>query len=200
MEIIVNAFFSKHNPEIMVGSFLGVGYLYNHNHTFNATIGKGQEISKTIDEFINHNAICQRSMCLLSPKAKKYGNTILRLYYDHLLAKNWTNYSEISYENFCIEIVSILKSHNSLFPYKPKRMANRIIKKNTILNIQTINGLFEYIQEMTRYNSYNATITESIGDLVKNYDSFNRDFEEVFPLIEQSLSNKIEKINFDLVS
>ena len=56
----------------------------------------------------------------------------------------------------CAEVISVMKGHNSLFPYKPKRVANRIIKKKGILQLRTINGLNQYIQDMTRYNSYNS--------------------------------------------
>ncbi len=194
MEIIVNAFYSNHNAETMVGSFLGNGYINNHNTKFAPSMEGGQLISYYIDEFIEKNPICHKSIDLLSPKARKYSSTILRLYYDHLLAKNWANYSTISYEEFCTEVIAVLKSHNDLFPYKPKRVANRIIKKKGILQLTTISGLNQYIQDMTRYNSYNSSIVESVGDLVKNYDSFNRDFNEIFPEMEKEISYKTEKL------
>jgi acyl carrier protein phosphodiesterase len=200
MEILLNAYFSSQNPEIMVGSFLGGGYVNNHHNKFTANIESGQQVSNFIDEFIENNPVCQKSLDLLSPKARKYGNTILRLYYDHFLAKNWESYSETKYDTFCMDIIGVLKSHNKIFPYKPKRVANRIIKKKIIMNLKTINGLDEYIKDMTRYNSYNSVICESIGDLVKNYDSFNRDFKEIFPEIERELSYKMEKQVLSLAS
>jgi acyl carrier protein phosphodiesterase len=200
MEILLNAYFSSHNPEMMVGSFLGGGYVNNHHNKFTSGIEYGQQISGFIDDFIQNSPICQKSLDLLSPKSRKYGNTILRLFYDHFLAKNWESYSETKYEVFCLQIISVLKSHNEVFPYKPKRVANRIIKKKLIMNLKTINGLDEYMKDMIRYNSYNAVICESIGDLVKNYDSFHRDFKEIFPEIERALSYKTEKLTLSLAS
>jgi acyl carrier protein phosphodiesterase len=200
MEIIVNAFFSSQNAETMVGSFLGSGYINNHHNKFTPTIEGGQLISHYIDEFISKHPVCQKSIDLLSPKARKYGSTILRLYYDHFLAKNWEKYSPQPYEVFCEEILSVMKTQNDLFPYKPKRVVNRIIKKKGILQLRTINGLNQYIQDMTRYNSYNSTICEAVGDLVKNYDSFNRDFQEIFPEMEKEIAYKTEKIVLSLAS
>ncbi len=200
MEIIVNAFYSGQNAETMVGSFLGHGYINNHHNKFSPSIEAGQQISNYISDFIAGNPVCQQSLDLLSPKARKYGNTILRLYYDHLLAKNWQEYSEQSYEQFCMQVISVLKNHNELFPYKPKRVANRIVKKKSILQLNTISGLNGYIQDMTRYNSYNSSICESVGDLVKNYDLFNRTFREVFPEMEKEISYKTEKIVLSLAS
>ncbi len=200
MEIIVNAFYSNHNAETMVGSFLGNGYINNHHNKFTPSVEGGQMISRYIDEFIGKNPICQKSIDLLSPKVRKYGNTVLRLYYDHLLAKNWELYSPTSYQDFCEEIIEVMKTHNDLFPYKPKRVANRVIKKKGILQLRTISGLNEFIQDMTRYNSYNSSICESVGDLVKNYDSFNRDFREIFPEMEKEISYKTEKIVLSLAS
>lgn len=200
MEIIVNAFYTSHNPETMVGSFLGNSYINNHNNKFAPSIEAGQQISHYIDDFIGKNPLCQKSIDLLSPKVRKYADTVLRLYYDHLLAKNWADYSSQPYETFCAEILAVMKSHNDLFPYKPKRVANRILKKKSILDLTTINGLNQYIQDMTRYNSYNSSICESVGDLVKNYDSFNRDFREIFPEMEKEISYKSEKIVLSLAS
>jgi acyl carrier protein phosphodiesterase len=199
MEILLNAHFSCHNPETMVGSFLGGNYVNNHNNKFAPNIEHGQLISFSIDEFIENHPVCQKSLDLLSPRARKYNRIILRLYYDHLLAKNWDKYSDVDYNTFCNEILSVLKTQNHFFPYKPKRVANRIIKKNLVSKLGTINGLNEYVQDMTRYNSYNSSITESIGDLVKNYDSFNKDFETIFPEMEQAISYKTEKILLSLV-
>ena len=190
MEILLNAFFSSHDQEIMVGSFLGGNYVNNHNNKFAPNIEQGQFISQSIDDFIEHNPICQKSIELLSPRARKFNKTILRLYYDHFLAKNWDSYSTIRYDVFCAEIVSVLKSQNHFFPYKPKRIANRIIRKGLISKLGSINGLNEYIEEMTRYNSYNLSICEAIGDLVKNYNSFSNDFATIFPALEKELSNK----------
>jgi acyl carrier protein phosphodiesterase len=194
VEIVVNAFFSYHNPEIMVGSFLGRGYVNNHHNSFNSDIEKGQAISLSIDNFIENNPLCQKSIQRLSPKARKYGDKILRLYYDHLLARNWEQYSHIPYQVFCLEIVEVLKTHNDVFPYKPKRVANRIIRKNLASSIQSISGLNEYIKDMTRYNSYNSIIQEAIGDLVKNYDSFNNDFLRIFPEMEKELSPELVNV------
>ncbi|HVD98440.1 MAG TPA: ACP phosphodiesterase [Cytophagaceae bacterium] len=194
MEIIVNAYYSSHNAETMVGSFLGHGYINNHNNKFSSSIEEGQLISHYIDEFIQKHPLCRKSIDLISPKARKYAHTILRLYYDHLLARNWDQYGTSSYEDFCAEIIGVMKEHNSLFPYKPKRVANRIIKKKGILELRTINGLNQYIQDMTRYNSYNSSICESVGDLVKNYDTFNRDFREIFPEMEKEIAYKTEKL------
>lgn len=181
MEILLNAFFSYQDPEIMVGSFLGAGYVNNRHNGFSSNLERGQLISLSIDNFIEKNPVCQNSILLLTPKYRKYSNRILRLYYDHFLARSWENYSDIPYQTFCDEIVEVMKSHNDLFPYKPKRVANRIIRKNLVLSLRTINGLNEYIKDMTRYNSYNALIQESVGDLVKNYDSFSKDFHLLFP-------------------
>ena len=147
-----------------------------------------------IDQFIETNPICQKSVELLSPKSRKYSNRILRLYYDHLLAKNWANYSNTSYEIYCNNITEILKVYSNTFPNKPKRVANRIIRKGLITPIQTINGLNEFIINMIRYNSYNSIILDSIGDLVKNYESFNRDFELVFHELEMEFVLKGEKV------
>lgn len=185
MEILLNSFFASHDPETMAGSFLGSGYVNNHNNHFNSNIEKGQAISVSIDHFIENHPVCQKSILLLSPKSRKYGSRILRLYYDHLLAKNWEQYSEIPFDIFCLDIVEVLKTYNHTFPYKPKRVANRVIRKNLVSTIRTINGLNEYIKDMIRYNSYNSIIQESIGDLVKNYDSFNRDFRILLPELEK---------------
>jgi acyl carrier protein phosphodiesterase len=194
MEILLNAYFSYQHPEIMVGSFMGRGYVNNHHNSFNSNIERGQSISLSIDTFIESSPICQKSIQLLSPIARKYSSKILRLYYDHLLARNWEQYSDIPYEVFCSDVIEVLKNHNDVFPYKPKRIANRIIRKNLISSIRTINGLNEYIKDMTRYNSYNSIIQESIGDLVKNYDSFNKDFSLIFPEMENEFSPELEKV------
>lgn len=188
MEILLNAYFSSQDSEIMVGSFLGGTYVNNHNNKFTPAIEQGQLISNSIDVFIKNNALCQKSLDLLSPKARKYGQTILRLYYDHFLAKNWERYSSVKYASFCDDILFVLKNNNDFFPYKPKRVVNRIIKKSLIAKLSSINGLNEYIQDMTRYNSYNLIICESIGDLVKNYESFSNDFENIFPELEKAIS------------
>jgi len=193
MEILLNAYFSYGDSETMVGSLLGGSYVNNHNNKFAPSIERGQMISQAIDTFIESSPVCQKSIELLSPRARKYSLTILRLYYDHFLAKNWDKYSKAKYETFCADVIDVLKTQNDIFPYKPKRVANRIIRKNLISKLSTINGLNEYIQDMTRYNSYNSSISESIGDLIKNYDSFSKDFESIFPSLEKSLVFETEK-------
>jgi acyl carrier protein phosphodiesterase len=194
MEILLNAYFTNPDPEAMVGSFLGSGYVNNHEHTFSSPIERGQAIGHSINDFIDNHPVCQQSIQLLSPKARKYGRTILKLYYDHFLARNWQQHSDIPYDQFCHEIVEVLKSHNHLFPYKPKRVVNRVIRKNLVSTLPTINGLNEYIREMTRYNSYNSSILESIGDLVKNYNSFSKDFDLIFPEMERECAPLYGKV------
>jgi acyl carrier protein phosphodiesterase len=193
MEILMNAFFSYQDPETMVGSFLSGGYINNHHNPFNKNIEQGQAISQSLDLFIENHPVCQEALLRLAPKARKYGNRILRLYYDHLLARNWANYSEVDYTTFCEMILGVLKTHNHLFPYKPKRVVNRVVRKKLITSLSTLNGLNEYIQEMTRYNSYNSIVQESIGDLAKYYDTFNREFNLIFPQMEKEFLVKEKK-------
>lgn len=194
MEILLNAYFTNPDPEAMVGSFLGAGYINSQEYHFDSTVERGQAIGLAINEFIDHHPVCQQSIQLLSPKARKYGRTILKLYYDHFLASHWEQYSGIPYHQFCLDIVEVLKSHNHLFPYKPKRVVNRVIRKNLVSTLPTINGLNEYITEMTRYNSYNSNIRESIGDLVKNYASFSKDFGLIFPEMEREYALAYGKV------
>lgn len=182
MNFLAHLYLSGSDPEIKLGNFIA-DFVKGRNTVsrFTPAIAKGIELHREIDYFTDHHLVVQKSKNRLRPKYRHYSGVIVDVFYDHLLAVNWKNYSTESLNDFAAHSYQIVLQHESILPVELMEMMPYMIKGNWLVNYATIEGIHRSLSGMARRTPYESKMEEASNDLKENLSYFQEEFNLFFP-------------------
>lgn len=81
--------------------------------SYTPLIQKGITLHRSIDQYIDHHPTVVELMHLLYPELPKVTGIAIDIFFDHLLAKNWNKFSEVTYSEFLENFYSYIPSNDS---------------------------------------------------------------------------------------
>src|SRR5258708_857949 len=97
MNFLAHVYLSGDHSKVLVGNFIGdfVKGKYLRDR-YEPEIAKGIELHRAIDYFTDLHPIVRQSKNRLRPKYNHYSGIIVDIFYDHFLAANWNQDSEVT--------------------------------------------------------------------------------------------------------
>ncbi|MBX9853650.1 MAG: acyl carrier protein phosphodiesterase [Cytophagaceae bacterium] len=178
MGVLINAYTSVKLEKKMVGTLVPeISRTFGRN-TFSIPLKEGIDLNKEIRQFFSDHSSVQRSIGRLSFKYHKSGIDIIELFYDHMLAACWGQYSEVSLDEFSNEAYAEITRDGYLFPYRIKNNFLRIITREFFSNYTSLNGTHYNIQKINKYSfaRIRPLAEEALLELSEKYSEFKEDF------------------------
>ncbi len=148
---------------------------------------------RLIDSYTDSHLIVRQSASRLKEKYRKYSGIIIDVFYDHFLASQWDNYSEISLQKFCSKSYKIFLKNYFLLPQKTKIFLPSLIAGNRLYSYQEIEGIENALEVMSKYSSLPAETVFAINVLKNNYD----DFKSEFNVFLKEIIEYTQNLNFE---
>src|SRR5438477_11389856 len=92
MNFLAHIYLSGSDEQIMIGNFIADFVKGNKKNEYPSRIKKGIELHRLIDDFTDHHAITLRSKERIRQRQGKYAAVVIDIFYDHFLAKNFSEY------------------------------------------------------------------------------------------------------------
>ncbi len=143
------------------------------------------------------HAIVKDAKKLFSVEKRKYGNILLDVFYDHMLAQKWQDYSKISLENYTKQIYSILLSNMDVLPDKLRDIVPIMIDQNWLTSYREFRGFEMAIARISRRLRQENSLMECVAEIETNYSSIALSFDNFFPQLMDYV--KQERILLDIV-
>jgi acyl carrier protein phosphodiesterase len=111
MNFLAHLYLSGNNDKIMVGNFMG-DFVKGRSalEQFEPEIIRGIELHRAIDEFTDSHAVVSASKDRLRPKYRHYSGVIVDVFYDHFLARNWSDYHDELLPDFADRAYGVIQS------------------------------------------------------------------------------------------
>lgn len=151
-------------------------------------VAKGILLHREIDVYTDTHAIVSLSKDKLREKYRHYSGVIVDMYYDHFLAKNFDQYSEIPLEEFAQNSYKIMQEHWYIIPAKAQNMLHYMIKGNWLANYAKPEGLHRSLQGLSRRTKFDSKLDLAIQDLYEQHDAFESEFHDFFKEIVKHIS------------
>ena len=189
MNFLAHIYLSGNEENVKFGNYIADSVKGNKYKQFSDGIQFGIVMHRRIDEFTDNNAIVKSSIKLLKSVYGRYSGVAVDILYDHFLAVQWQQYSNIDLFNFEADFYKIIRKNYLLLPKKMKRFSYFFIKRKRLAGYASISEIFDVLNKMGIYTSF-PQINGKIKNLVlNNYKLLNEHFNMFFPqLIE--FSNK----------
>ncbi|MFC4096672.1 acyl carrier protein phosphodiesterase [Euzebyella saccharophila] len=180
MNFLAHIYLSFDDEEITIGNFIADSIRGNKFDHLPEKVQKGILLHREIDTFTDSHQIPKISSKRLHKNYSHYSRVIVDIFYDHFLAKNWQNYSDIPLASYVESFYDLLETHYPILPTGTKRMMPYMIADNWIYNYSKMEGIGKVLNGMNRRTQNRSKMNFAIVDLEKHYDDFEKEFTDFF--------------------
>src|SRR3989337_129190 len=182
MNFLAHIYLSNDLPKIMVGNFIS-DFVKGRNllEQFEPDIAKGIELHRIIDAFTDTHPVVRQSKIKLRAKYRHYSAVIVDVFYDHFLAKFWTDYHSVLLPVYADKVYQIIETHRPILPQEVKHMLPHMIKGNWLVNYGTLEGIEQALAGLARRTRYESKMEQSVNELEEFYPEFKQEFQSFFP-------------------
>jgi acyl carrier protein phosphodiesterase len=179
MNFLAHIYLAK-TPQGQIGNFIAdaiKGKQYLH---LPLEIQKGIIHHRAVDTFTDQHPIVRKSKQRLDPKYRHFKGVIVDILYDHFLAKNWSEYSNVDLYKYSQNHYELLDANFEILPKKTQHMLPYMKEQNWLYNYRTIEGISKILWGMNKRTRGISQMDLAKEDLQKNYQEFEADFTVFF--------------------
>lgn len=200
MNILAHLYLSGSSDQVMFGNFIADFVNGEEAESCQKEVYLGILLHREIDHFTDRHSQVALSKKKLWQRHRHYSRVIVDIFYDHFLAKNWNDFSNISLENFAKHAYSIIRKNEDQLPHKAQRVLPHMIANNWLVNYRKLEGINRAMQGMARRASFPSEMAGAIDDLQKDYANFEKDFKIFFPQLASHTHAYLQKISENGIS
>lgn len=189
MNYLAHIFLSGDDDRIKIGNFIADGIKGNKYKSYPKNIQLGILLHRKIDWFSDNDDIVKKSKRRLDKRYGHYKGVIIDIFYDHYLAKNWKNYSDVPLKEYTHEFYTILQDNIEILPERIQYLMKYMINDDWLSNYANLKGIERVLIGMNRRTKEVSKMNLAIHDLEAKYEEFEEDFELFF----NKLSNFSDK-------
>ena len=194
MNFLAHVYLSGDNDLIKIGNFMADGIHGKHFDTFPIAIQKGIILHRSIDTFTDAHPIFRQSTKRLHANYHHYSGIIVDIFYDHFLAKNWSNYSDERLEDYSERFYQSLRDNYDDLTPKTQKMMPYLIEHNWLLSYQTIEGIESVLTKMDTRMKLDSNMRFSVAELKTYYSDFESEFTAFFATLIVHSNLKIQTL------
>jgi acyl carrier protein phosphodiesterase/glutathione synthase/RimK-type ligase-like ATP-grasp enzyme len=206
MNYLAHIYLSENDKKVAIGNFISDSIRGKNYKNYPKDIQVGILLHREIDTFTDAHKTVRQSTKRLHENYGHYAGVIVDVFYDHFLAKNWSNYSSIPLNDFISDFYDNLKSHKKILPKRIQEFMPYMIEDNWLESYQRLEGIQWVLDGINRRTNYRSKMNLALKELQEFYSEFETEFTSFFEdLIQFSktkhneIHTKIMQTEFDCV-
>jgi acyl carrier protein phosphodiesterase len=180
MNFLAHIYLSGDNDLIKIGNFMADGIRGKQFENYPSEIQKGIILHRFIDTYTDAHPVFRKSTKRLHEKYHHYAGVIVDVFYDHFLAKNWSNYSDESLVDFTNRFYKSLHDNYDFLSERTKGMMPYMIEYNWLVSYQTVEGINRILTQMDGRTKNESKMRFASNELIEFYTEFEQEFITFF--------------------
>jgi acyl carrier protein phosphodiesterase len=194
MNYLAHIFLAKQSNEAMLGALLGDFVKADIAGKFTLPVETEIRLHRKIDSYTDHHPVTQEARTLFQEGRRRYAGILLDVFYDHLLAKNWSTYCDMPLATFIQQFYETLDGYQQILPDRLVEITPWMIRQDWLGSYQDYQGVETAIRRMsTRLSKNGHLLREGLLDLQKNYAFLASGFDRFFPELMQFAEEERKK-------
>lgn len=181
MNFLAHLFLSCEQEELLVGNFLADLIKNRALETYSTGVQEGVLLHRKIDQFTDRHPMVSQGVHRLHPFHHKYAAVIVDVFYDYLLAKNWSLYTKENFITFTKRVYAILEKYKSVMPPKIQIRLSNMIDGDWLIGYSQYEGLAFTFDRMQFRLSKPEYLHGVIENLQAHESAFDEEFKAFFP-------------------
>jgi len=181
MNLLAHALLASSDAELMLGSLIGDFVRGRIDPALPPKVRAGIALHRAIDGYTDAHADVAAARTLFEPPFRRYAGILLDMWFDHLLARQWSRFGEDDLDAFSDRVRDLLAVNAALVPERMRGFvayldANGLpaAYRETAMIGQALRGIS---RRLTRANP----LDEALPVLVALHAPLQRGFEAFFP-------------------
>lgn len=195
MNYLAHIYLSRDHELLTIGNFMADHIKGSSYRKYPVELQKGILLHRQIDSFTDAHPLVRVSKRRLNDRYGLYRGIIIDIFYDHFLAKNWKEYSEIPLEIYTQDFYHKLNTHYDVLPEKVRYLSKYLISEDWLLSYAQTSGIQKVLEGMNRRTGGKSSMDMAIADLNEHYEDFQDDFKSFFKDLCDHSDKKMKEIN-----
>jgi len=196
MNYLAHVYLSGNDIELAMGNFIADSVKGNKYNEYPIRWQKGILLHRFIDSYTDSHLIFKSHAKLFFNSHRHYSRVLIDMYYDHILAKNWSNYHEKSLKDFSNQFYKKLLENEDHLPLKVKSLLKYLISDNWFNLYSTIDGLKIILAQMESRIKYTSKLSESADKFVSLLSIIEPQFFLFFEDIQKAIKTELLKTKY----
>ena len=194
MNFLAHIYLSGDDTEIKIGNFIADSVKGKQFIHYPKGIRKGIILHRAIDTFTDTHPTVRKSVRRLFPIYSHYSTVIIDILYDHFLAANWGDYSNIPLEVYVADFYKLLNQNIEILPLPIRQFLPVMIEQNWLLKYASIQGIGDILTQMNYRTGNKSRMNLAVKELEIYYSQFGEEFKSFFGDMENFANEKIPKL------
>ena len=194
MNYLAHIYLSGEDEQLKIGNFIADSVKGRKFIGFSENVKNGIILHRAIDKFTDSHPIVKKSVRRLFPVYSHYSAVIVDILYDHFLAANWSDYSEVPLEDYVADFYDLLNENFEILPKRVKNFLPYMIRDNWLLNYATIEGIGKILFQMDQRTKNRSQMQLATKELKLYYSEFEEEFRSFFTDLENFCTEQITKL------
>lgn len=176
MNHLVHLFLSDPTDGCRLGALMGDYVKGRLDQRYSAEIRWGLQLHRKIDRFAETNSHFQRSKQRLDPALRHYRGILVDVAYDHFLAVHWTDFAELSLEQFAAAIYRLLDEQQAQLPPALQKDAPRMVAADWLVACRQKHTIEKVLQRLAKRLTRRNQLGEGLMEIERHYQQLATDF------------------------
>ncbi len=184
MNYLAHVFLSQQSPEAMLGAVLGDFVKGPVGTDYPPAIREAILLHRHIDRYTDAHPLHHASRALISPARRRFAPVLIDIFYDHFLARHWTDYSAVPLSQFAQQVYAVLLANRSSLPERLQRAAPQMAASdwlNAYAGLAGIDAALNGIARRLGRYPRAAVLIGAVEELERHYVDFEQQFRDYFP-------------------
>ncbi len=174
----------------MVGNFIADTVRGKDFSQYTDRVQKGIEIHRFIDHFTDTHPLALESRKLLYPYFGKYAQVVQDVFYDHFLARNWTDYHPQRLPLFAEKVYHTMEKHQAQLNARSERTLHYMKLHNWLAGYAQREGIDRSLKGMATRAKFQSNMEHAMPALEAHFDAMQLHFSSFMPELENAVKLK----------
>ena len=186
MNFLAHLHLAAPDPELMLGGIVADFARNPEVAALPAGVQRGVRLHRLIDGFTDRHPVVQRSITRVSARLGWFAGIVIDIYYDHILAREWSRYATEPLRAFADRAYATLEALVPQAPPDGQWFLRRLIDRDYLVGYSTVEGITRALDRVSRRIAERIPkraiwLPDAMPDLAAAHDELAADFHEFYP-------------------
>ncbi len=182
MNFLAHLYFAEDTPESRVGNLMA-DFVRGpvDRQPYNGAVMQGMRSHVAVDRFTDSHDVVRESKALISSGRRRFAGIIVDVCYDHFLARNWSNFSDVPLTEFIDRTYGSLRDYRGEMPPVMTRVIRHMVEHDWLQGYHETSGVGRALNGLSMRLRRPNTLAGSVEELEANYGEMEGHFLRFFP-------------------
>ena len=183
MNLLAHALLASPDAELMLGSLIGDFVRGRIDPALPPKVRAGIALHRAIDAYTDAHADVAAARALFVPPFRRYAGILLDMWFDHLLARQWTRFGEDELDAFSDRVRDLLALNADLVPERMRGFVGYLEANDLPAAYRDTAMIGQALRGMSRRLKRANPLGEALPVLVALHAPLQQSFDAFFPAL-----------------